>query len=200
MKVSENTKYIVAIVGLLLLGATYLLYSYQSALLTYFFPPESTKVHVHADFLFVINGTKVDLTDTEFQSSPEQILHPSLHFHDGVDTMIHRHAEDVTLADFLASLGFTLTNTCITTNTQATYCAEELKQLSLSVNGTEMRDITSYIPQEGDKILLYYSDTSNTSLMPAFESQITDDACLYSGTCPERGEPPFESCGLTCEI
>lgn len=203
MKEQGDRKYIVATIGLLLLGATYLLYSYQSELMAYFFPQESqksTKVHVHSDFLFVINGAKVDLTGTPYQSNSEQILHPSFHFHDGVDTMIHRHAEGLTLADFFASFGFTLTNTCITKDTKESYCKEKFKKLALIVNGEEIREIVTYIPQEGDKILLYYDDYENEEEIPMFESQITDDACLYSGTCPERGEPPFESCGLTCEI
>jgi len=195
---NENIKYILAVVALVLAGLSYGAYKYYEETSSYNIKPATTEVHVHSDFLFVINGTKVDLTGPEFQSHSEQILHKSLHFHDGVDTMIHRHADDVTFGDFLSSLGFSLTDSCVTTNTEESFCTDQSKTLTLLVNGTNVTEIGNYIPQEGDKILLYYGDTP--SQLSTLQSQITNDACLYSGTCPERGEPPFESCGLTCEI
>ena len=50
-----------------------------------------------------------------------------------------------------------------------------------------------------DKVLLYYGDHSRENIESWFE-QISNDACIYSYTCPERGTPPPESCGLTCEL
>jgi hypothetical protein len=58
---------------------------------------------------------------------------------------------------------------------------------------------TEYEPVDDDSILLYYGDPQNESIQSYIE-EIPDDSCYYSGTCPERGIAPPESCGLTCEL
>jgi len=156
-------------------------------------------IHVHADFLAYINNERLDLTDEQYQSSTEQILHRNFHFHDNKDNIIHRHAADLTLAEFLASLGFTLTNTCLSTDAAESYCTDNESALQLFVNGEVIGDITAYVPQDEDRILLYYGAPEAIEL-DAYLAQITDESCIYSGTCSERGTPPPESCGLTCEI
>jgi hypothetical protein len=196
---NPNTKYILATIGLLLLGIAYAAYAYQDELMHKFFPLQNTEVHVHSDFSFYINDMKVDLTSEKYQSSTESIKHPKMHFHDGVDTMIHRHGDGITLAEFMQSLGYTLTNTCVTTDTASSYCTDETNSLALYVNNRPVKDIGSYIPAEEDRILLYYGNPQSPNIS-SYQNNITDEACMYSGNCPERGEPPFESCGITCEI
>lgn len=196
---NENFKYIFAVIAVLLLGACSFIYYHYGEISLYFVKAPAKEVHVHSDFSFYILGKKVDLTADKYQSSKAQILHPKMHFHDGIDTMIHRHAEGLTLREFLGSLGFTITNTCLTTDAKETYCTNAENSLLLFVNGKTVADIESYVPQEKDQILLYYGSPSSPDIQ-AYEGAITNDACLYSGTCPERGKPPFETCGLTCEI
>lgn len=157
------------------------------------------KVHVHSDFAMYINGSKVDLTDGKYQSTTYEPKHLTFHLHDGVDTMLHRHADGVTLGDLFDSLGFTLTNDCLTTDPGEEYCTSEEKVLRLYVNGKNQDTLFDYITQEEDRILLYFGDNNPTQIQMLNES-ITDEACIYSGTCPERGDPPYESCALTCEI
>ena len=175
-------------------GASYYLYQKHNPF-TYY----EDKVHVHADFLVYINDKKIDLTDVKYQSSVEQILHKNVHLHDGEDKVVHRHAEGITFAEFLSSVGFTLTNDCLTTDTNENLCSNEGSVLTLYVNKQPYADITSYIPQEEDQVLLYYGAKDNPNLNQYLDS-ITDESCIYSGTCPERGIAPPESCGLTCEI
>lgn len=200
MAFSENTKYIVGSIGILLLGGFFVYFQYSGQNL---FPSTQivtpVEVHVHSDFLFYILDKRVDLTADKYQTTKTHTLKSDIHFHDNVDTQIHRHANGVTLADFLRSLGFTLTNDCITTDESKTYCSDDTDKLLLLVNGVKIENITSYITQQADQILLYYGDPNSPNIS-TYESQITNDACLYSGTCPERGKPPFETCGLTCEI
>jgi hypothetical protein len=159
-------------------------------------PTLPTDVHVHSDFLMVINGESADLTGSEYQSGIEQVLHKHSHLHDGNDDVLHRHAEGITLTEFLSSLGFTLTNTCLSTDTGEAFCSNQTSSLHLFVNETEISPITIYIPQEEDKILLFYGADEPSS----YFADITADACIYSLTCPERGTPPPESCGITCEL
>jgi len=59
--------------------------------------------------------------------------------------------------------------------------------------------ITTYVPVDDDRILLYYGEATNTMIATYLEN-IPDDSCYYSGTCPERGVAPDEECGLTCEL
>jgi hypothetical protein len=156
-------------------------------------------VHVHADFAFYIADNKVDLTAPKYQTSPQSVKHPTMHFHDNVDTMIHRHAEGITLGEFMGSLGIELTDSCVKLDTGEQYCSNAADSLILFVNGKKEAKIASYVTQEEDRILLYYGDPTSFKVSE-YQNSITDEACLYSGNCPERGEPPFESCGLTCNI
>lgn len=157
------------------------------------------EVHVHSDFILYLNGTEYDLTDEKYMSSAEAINHEHIHLHDGKDEVIHRHAHDITLADFFDSLGFTLTDTCITTDTGEEFCSNTEQQLLLFINSTPTTTIGSYVNQEADQLLIYYGDPNNP-IIPELLNSISDKACIYSGTCPERGTPPPEACGLTCEI
>lgn len=159
----------------------------------------TSEYHIHADILMIINDEIIDTSDPKYMSSIEQILHPDAHFHDTSDDIMHLHAEGISLAEFYNSLGFTLTDTCISIPDNAAYCTNETSALILFVNGTSTTTIANYVPNDNDRILIYYG-APDADIIPNYLEQITDEACIYSGTCPERGTPPPESCGLTCEI
>jgi hypothetical protein len=70
----------------------------------------------------------------------------------------------------------------------------------LFVNGELFTSpITQYVPVDNDRILLYYGNYDLGTIQPYLDA-IPNDACYYSGTCPERGIAPDEECGLTCEL
>jgi hypothetical protein len=160
---------------------------------------QGEKVHVHADFRMYIDDERIRFTDEKYQSSTAHTHHVSLHFHDGNDEVIHRHAEGGTLTEFFESIDIILTNSCLTMDTGPEYCTNDTADLILLVNGKRIDDIDNYIFAEEDRILLYYGNPSNPKLND-YIANITDLSCIYSGTCPERGAPPTESCGLTCEV
>ncbi len=160
---------------------------------------KTSEVHVHSDFILHIDGMTYDFTDDKYQSIPGLVRHQDVHLHDNEDHIIHRHAEDITLSDFLSSIGFTLTEGCITTDSSTEFCNDNTNQLSLYVNNLQKDSIADYISQEADRILLYYGSADSNAIAD-LQAQITDESCIYSGTCPERGIAPPESCGLTCEI
>lgn len=188
-------KYIFGLLAVVLVvGAGYYLYTKYNPF-TYY----SDTVHVHADFLIVIDDAKIDLTDEKYQSSAQAIRHKNVHLHDGDDNVVHRHAEGITFAEFLGSLGFTLTNDCLTNDAGGLFCTNNEKSLVLYVNEKPLTDVTGYIPQEEDQILLYYGALTNPKIAE-YLNAITDESCIFSGTCPERGIAPAESCGLTCEL
>lgn len=159
----------------------------------------SDDVHVHADFVMAIDGKKMDLTQDKYQSKVGDIKHADIHLHDNQGNIIHRHAEGVTFGDFLRSIGFLFTDECITLDTGEEYCADSDHTLSLYVNNEAQTAINDYIIEDNDRVLLYYGEKDSTEISNLLGS-ITDEACIYSGTCPERGTPPPEACGLTCEV
>ena len=157
------------------------------------------KIHVHADFRLYLGDERVRFTEEKYQSDIERIRHTSLHFHDGNDEVIHRHADNVTLSDFFASIGMKLTNDCLIMDTGIEHCTNDTDTVLLIVNGVQVIDNAKYVIQEADRILLYFGDATNPNIR-TYVGEITDLACMYSGTCPERGTPPTEGCGLTCEV
>ena len=158
------------------------------------------EVHVHSDFLVYLNGTEYDLTDDKYQSEGTQVLHAHIHLHDNNDEVIHRHEQGVTLADFFNSLGFVFTNDCIKDNTGKEFCSDQENELLVFVNDKRLVKPASYVNQEEDQILIYYGSPADDEIIRKLLLRITDEACIYSGTCPERGIAPAESCGLTCEL
>ncbi len=195
----EKIPYIAGIIGAVLLVTAVALIIFYDDIRSYVQQLQSTEVHVHADFAFYVLGNKVDLTGEKYQSSKESIKHPKIHLHDGFDNVIHRHAKEVTFIEFLSSIGFTLTDTCLTMDTGTQLCNDATNTLKLYVNGRPKTDVATYIIREEDQILLYYGDPKSPDIVE-YQEEITEDSCLYSGNCPERGDPPAESCGLTCEI
>lgn len=159
-----------------------------------------TEVHVHSDFAIYVDGSKLDLTGDMYQSSLEKgEKDADIHIHDADDKVVHRHAENITFAHFLESIGFKLTNDCFTMDTGEEYCRDETTTVALYVNQDEVVNITSYIPEEEDQILLYVGPSGKSTLQSELDS-ITDESCIHSGTCLERGIPVIESCGLTCDL
>ena len=164
------------------------------------FADNEDEVHVHSDFVLFLGGSKVDLSDDKYQSEGMQVLHAHIHLHDNNDDVIHRHADDVTLADFFTSLGFTLTNDCITSDTGEEFCTNDTEELMVFVNDERIDEPATYVNQEEDQILIYHGNRDDNETIRNLLLEITDKACIYSGTCPERGTAPPESCGLTCEL
>lgn len=160
--------------------------------------PYDSEYHVHADFYVVIRDTLVNLDDDMFQTTSQQELHPDAHLHDNNGDVKHIHAEDITFSAFLDSLGITLTDSCITLDNE--YCSNEIEEVLLFVNGELYTSpLTQYVPIDDDSILVYYGNYDLDTIKPYIDT-VPDDACYYSGTCPERGVAPPESCGETCEL
>jgi hypothetical protein len=160
--------------------------------------PYDSEYHVHADFHIVVQDNLVDLSDDMFQTTSMQSFHPDAHLHNNNGDVKHIHDQDITFADFLGSLSITLTDNCLTLDNE--YCSGETEEVLLYVNGELYTSpITTYVPVDDDRILLYYGEATNTMIATYLEN-IPDDSCYYSGTCPERGVAPDEECGLTCEL
>jgi protein-disulfide isomerase len=162
----------------------------------------STQVHLHADIRVVVDGQALDFSQAKYQSTKDKELSPKIHFHSGVGKIFHVHEAKATLGDLFTSLGMKLTNDCFTTDDGKAHCRSSSQALKLFVNGQENTAFAAYEPQDLDQIVLVAGATTPDELADAVAG-VTDEACIYSEKCPERGAPPTEECvgglGTDCE-
>lgn len=160
--------------------------------------------HSHADFAVYFSGEKFDFAQQKYMSAVpvqdengETVLaerrdRQFLHLHDMNGDVVHRHKPGLTLGEFFSSLGFTMTDTCLTTDEDMTACNEGDEKWRMFVNGIEQPFSPSFEWNDLDTLLITYG-SSDAEIQEQLD-QMSDDACLYSQTCPERGEPPEENC------
>ena len=158
-------------------------------------------VHHHADFALYINGEQYDFAQEKYMSTENKSLSNFAHFHDMNGKVIHKHAERVTLGFFLETLGLKLNDTCLMLDDGTSYCNEGNTELKMYVDGKHNDEFAEYEIQDEDKILLSYGHESEQELQEQVRS-VTDEACIYSLTCPEKGTPPEEATcvGETCTV
>ena len=158
-------------------------------------------IHYHADFAMYLNGQRYNLSQEKYMSTENKSLSNFAHLHDMDGKVIHKHASGITLGFFLETLGMKLTDTCLTLDDGTSYCNIGNKVLKLYVNGKVNTDYAEYDLQDEDKILLSYGSESDQEIKKQLDS-VTEEACIYSLTCPEKGAPPAEaSCvGTTCIV
>lgn len=149
-------------------------------------------VHEHADFKVYLNGVAYDFAQEKYMSSEEAPLSPFTHVHDGDGEVIHKHMSGVTLGTFFESLGMQFSADCFVLDTGEPYCNETAHMLRMFVNGEENEDFEHYEFHDLDRILITYGVAEGEELEAQLDS-VTDRACIYSETCPERGAPPDES-------
>lgn len=146
--------------------------------------------HTHADFAVFIDGNRIDFSQEKYMSTDTDPKHPFTHVHDGNGNVMHRHKPGVTIGEFFASLNIKLTPDCFTLDTGEQYCTENSKSWKMFVNGQEVPLSPAFEFQDLDQILLTYGSGDTQKQL----RQLSNDACLYSQTCPERGTPPKENC------
>ncbi len=156
-------------------------------------PVLGEKVHEHADFAVYLDGKKFDFTPEKYQSSDTNPLDPDAHLHDGVGHVTHKHRTGITLNYFFETIGMTFDDQCFITDDGTQYCNTSEKKMKMYVNGKLNEQFEKYEFSDLDKILITYGDESESEIEQQIAS-ITDDACLYSEKCPERGKPPTENC------
>ncbi len=150
-------------------------------------------VHAHFGFKMYVNGKTVDLTQAKYQSTEEAELDPEIHVHDGNGDIVHIHAADVTIGQFLTSIGMKLDPLCLTLDDGKQYCTGNGNILRLMVNGAANDQFADYKPHDLDRILITYGSEADEKIQQQAKS-VSDEACIYSEKCPERGSPPTENC------
>jgi len=185
--------------------------------------PNPDPNHTHADFAVWVNGEKLDFSGAEYMSGTstdeqthdevDEYLDEYLHLHDEVGYVIHRHKPGLSLLEFLQSLGVIIREIpneriCLTfPQIEEEICEEDFHYFFVYTNDPYegyARDLRSdYLFDDIDRILITNgSETTSEDIDAMHEQwmQMTNDACLYSKTCPWRGDPPAENCIADPEV
>lgn len=176
--------------------------------------------HTHADIAMWVEGVKIDFsgarymtTEAEEEAAPIGSVKKYMHLHDGNEHVVHRHKPALTIGAFFQSIGFPMTKDCLTLDSyqygtldsawkkdfaiKPRLCTNGKFHWIMVVNGKQMSMDPGFVFKDGDKILLLY--TAGDSWQQQWMA-MTDDACRYSKTCPQRGPAPTESCIADPEV
>ncbi len=127
--------------------------------------------HTHAAFLVKVNGENIDFSQPQYQ-----VVSDYIHVENGDGTTLHRHATNVTFADFLKSVKMDLDeeNNCLVfTNDDTQYCNNDNdnNQLRTLVNGnpTSTESISNYVINDNDRLLVMYGNETEEQLTEALD-------------------------------
>lgn len=160
--------------------------------------------HSHADFKIYVDGKALNFSQEKYMSgnlSGRRIdRSPFTHLHDMDGNVIHKHMSGITLGTFISSLNMSFNSTCFSLDNGASYCNSGNATLKMFVqhsgrNWQQNHEYEKYSFSDLDRILITYGTASPADLQSQMDS-VTDEACIPSGKCPERGLPKEESsCG-----
>jgi hypothetical protein len=126
--------------------------------------------HTHAAFLVKVNGENIDFSQPQYQ-----VVSDYIHVENGDGTTLHRHATNVTFAEFLKSVKMDLDeeNNCLVfTNNDTQYCNNNNdNQLRTLVNGnpTSTGSISNYVINDNDRLLVMYGKETEEQLTEAID-------------------------------
>lgn len=123
--------------------------------------------HRHSTLLLFINGEAFNFFEEKYMLKDNK-----MHFEDDDGSVVHSHATGATLPYFLSTIGFSLTDDCISIPTGRQYCSSSItgNKLSIIINGVEIDGIDYYELQQNDKILINYGDDDDLMLRLKFNS------------------------------
>ena len=122
--------------------------------------------HTHAAFLVKVNGENIDFSQPKYQVQSDYI-----HVENGDGTTLHRHATNVTFAEFLKSIKMDLdeTNNCLVFTNGTQYCNNENNQLRTFVNGNSTESISDYVINDNDRLLVMYGNETQDQVSEALD-------------------------------
>ncbi len=151
---------------------------------------ENVVTPVYVDFAVWVEGKRVDFSQRELAGSGTVIL-------ENAGKILKLSYEGVTLGQVFEAFNAKVTLSCLITQAGKEYCSENGKRWRFFVNGKERPLDPDFLFRTADRALLTYD--ANTYQAQEQFAQVTDDACIYAKTCPERNRkpqdcPPGEEC------
>jgi hypothetical protein len=133
-------------------------------------PPSSFgalgSAHTHAAFLVKVNGENIDFSQPQYQ-----VVSDYIHVENGDGTTLHRHATNVTFADFLESVKMNIDeeNNCLEFTNGTEYCNNNFNQLRTFVNGNPTNSISDYVINDNDRLLVIYGKETDEQISEALD-------------------------------
>ena len=147
-------------------------------------------VHWHADLAVYLRGQKLDFSQPKYMEGVEAV-----HLHDGNGNVVHKHRLNVTWYDFFSSLNIKFDAICMVME-EGTYCANTYynERIRMYVNGNKSRIFQQEPIKDLDRVLIVYGNETDEEILQKYVPTVSNDSCIYSEKCPERGKPKEEAC------
>jgi hypothetical protein len=166
-KRSKNFKtFILPIIAAIVIIAVISMYvSSQNTLSVAGFGPLGS-AHEHAAFLVKVNGKNIDFSQPKYQVQTDYI-----HVENGDGSTLHRHATNVTFADFLKSVKMDIDkkNNCLIFTNGTEYCDDNNNKLRTFINGNSTTSISDHVLNNNDRLLVIYGNETNEQIAKALD-------------------------------
>jgi hypothetical protein len=153
-KRSKNFKTVILpiIAAIVIIAVISMYVSSQNTLSVAGFGPLGS-AHEHAAFLVKVNGQNIDFSQPKYQVQSDYI-----HVENGDGSTLHRHATNVTFADFLKSvkMDIDMKNNCLIFTNGTEYCDDNNNKLRTFINGNSTKSISDYVLNNNDRLLVTY--------------------------------------------
>jgi hypothetical protein len=150
------------------------------------FAPWQHPVHYHANWLVMVDGERLDLSDPRYMedviacAAGEQVFpRERVHMHDGVDHVVHVHHEGVSWGHFLQNLGFAAGPDFLILDDGRVLRSDGERTLRYVVNGMEDDDIVGRMIRRGDRLLISYGAEGVADVIGAQFPLVPEDARQY---------------------
>tara|TARA_B100001123_G_C15318632_1_gene1027112 strand:+ start:1517 stop:1975 length:459 start_codon:yes stop_codon:yes gene_type:complete len=135
-----------------------------------------------------IHGDQYDFNQKRFFSDEDHELSDNAHLHPPRHNVVHVHREGTTWSEFFSSLGFRLTDTCLTTPEGQQFCSSDSGELSFVLNGVRLDALAFQDITDIDRALISFGDESAQELMEQYKG-VSNEACIVSLLCEKRLPP-----------
>ena len=115
--------------------------------------------HIHASMLVKIFGDKFDFSTPNYQVKTSWI-----HFENQDGDTVHRHSTGVELEFMFNSMNIVIDDNCFVFPDGRQFCTNDDYTLKFYINQQKVKDIRTYVVQEGDRILISYGDEVQSSI------------------------------------
>ena len=115
--------------------------------------------HIHASLLVSIFGDKFDFSTPNYQ-----VKTPWIHFENQDGDTIHRHSTGVELEFLFNSMSVGVDENCFVFPDGRQFCNNEDYSLKFYINQQLVEDISKYIIQEDDRILITYGNEDQLAI------------------------------------
>lgn len=173
--------------------------------------------HEHADFALFLMGERFDFSKDKYMNyepcaissksllpsvyahehSSNEVERGDVDLHNNNGNVIHVHREGINYSDFFITLGMEFNDTSFSDDEGNSYKEDDQNEFRFFINNQEVDSLTSREIRDFDRVLISYGTRNRSKDDLALElAQISNEACIASGTCGHRSSPEPEFCGL----